>query len=180
MCSAVKDFAFLGQRLVDDHVLGNDLNDGLAGIKTCVRVLEDNLQFLTHFLHLPGIVLGNIIAIIQDLSGSGLNQAQNGATQRALSAAGLADHADGLAGVYFHVDTVDCVQEGLVAYLKILFQVYGFNQRDSLFCHSLVLLFLVKEMATDGVRAIGIDLRRYLLADLHALAAARCKFAALR
>ena len=140
MRGAVKDLALRGQGLVDDHILGNDLNHRLTGVKACIRVLEDNLQLLPHTLHLLGVVLGDVIALVQDLAGSRLDQAQNGTAQRALPAAGLADYTDGLAGVYFHVDPVDCVQEGLVAYLKILLQVYGFNQWDSFFCHSLALL----------------------------------------
>ena len=138
----VEDLLLCGQRLVDEHVLGDDLDDGLTGVQAGVGVLEDDLELLTHLLHLAGVVLGDVLPVVEDLAGGRLDKPQNGAAQGAFSAAGLAHHADGLTGIDLHVDTVHRVEVGLVAHLEVLFQVYRFQQRGSFFSHGSVLLFL--------------------------------------
>ena len=75
MCRPVINLPLGRQRFIDDHVFGNDFDDRLARIKACIRILENDLHFLTHPLHLAGIKLGNILAVIQDLPGGRLNQA---------------------------------------------------------------------------------------------------------
>ena len=113
---------------MDDHVLGNDLDDGLAGVNAGVGVLEDDLQILAQGTELPLADLGDILALVDDLSGGGLHQAEDASAQGGLAAAGFAHYADGLALLDIQVDAIHRMEGGTAVELEIGFQILQLDQ----------------------------------------------------
>ena len=60
--------------MVDEHVLGNDVHHGHAGIQTGVGVLEDDLHIPALVAHLTDGVLGDVLPLKVDLPVGGLNE----------------------------------------------------------------------------------------------------------
>ena len=79
--------------LVDQHIFRDDLDHRLSGVDAGIGILEDDLHFLAVGVHFPSAELGDILAVVQDLAAGRLDQFQDRAAQRGLSAAGFAHHA---------------------------------------------------------------------------------------
>ena len=131
----------VGDGLVDDHGLLHDLAAGLAGVQGGVGVLEDHLDLPPQGLALPAPRLEVERLPLEDqLPGGGGVQPHDAAAQGGLAAAGLTDHAQGLAPVHLQIDMGEGVEElGALpdlagAHLKVLAQVTDFQQ-DFLFSH---------------------------------------------
>ena len=92
--------------------LGDDVADGLARVERRVRVLEDH----RHLAPLPAEVLSaegrEILAPKRDAARGRLVEAEQGAPERRLPAAGLADQPDRPARADGEVDPVDRVDVG--------------------------------------------------------------------
>ncbi len=71
--------------------LGQRRTDGHARIERRGRVLKDHRGFAAQALQIDTAAPGHVDVIEDDLPGGNVIQAQNGAAQRALAAAGLAD-----------------------------------------------------------------------------------------
>ena len=99
--------------IVDEHGLCDQLPDGHTGIQAGVWILEDHLHLRAHMVHL-GLIHGHEVpALVKDLAGRRLLQAQHGAAQGGLAAAGLTHHAQGLALFDLQVDAVHRVEKPL-------------------------------------------------------------------
>ncbi len=91
--------ARLAPGLVDLEGLGDDVVDGQLRVQRGVRVLEDDLQVATHGPHLSHRHRGQLLPLEADGARRRRVQLQQRPAGRRLSAAGLADDAEGLARV---------------------------------------------------------------------------------
>ena len=98
---------FGGDEAVDEHALGEDVEDGVAGVEGGVGVLEDDLEVAAVLEEVFALELEDVAPHEADGAAVGLFEAEDGAAEGALAAAGLADHAEGLAGVHGEGDAVD-------------------------------------------------------------------------
>jgi hypothetical protein len=89
------------QRLADDPLHGH------ARVERAERVLEDDLQVAAQAAHLRRRQRHHVGAVVDDLPGVGLDQAQDQPAGRRLAAARLADQAERLAAADGEVDAVD-------------------------------------------------------------------------
>ena len=85
--------------------LTDDIKHSHAGIKACVRILEDHLDVLTVFLQLCSFDLQEVndpifFRMEKHLTAGCLNSTDNTTAQCRFSAAGFTDDADGLPTVY--------------------------------------------------------------------------------
>ena len=106
---ALHALVLVGDGLVDDHRLLDDLRAGLARIERRVRILEDHLHVLALLLRTRPLEVERL-ALEEDLAGGRLMQTHDAAAQRRLAAAGLADDAERLAAVHLQVDVAQRVQ----------------------------------------------------------------------
>ena len=124
---AVFNVLLVGQDLVDDDGLADDLADRLSGVQRSVGILEDDLHILAQRLHIARVQLCDILAVEDDLAGGRLNQAQNTAARRGFAAAGFTDHAKGLAFFDGKGDVVHRM-ELAARRVKVFFQVLDLEQ----------------------------------------------------
>ena len=97
----------LGHEAVDDERLGDDLADGHARVERGVRVLEDVLHVAAHRLEFLLLHLGHVVTTEEDGSRGWGREAHDAAAGRRLAAAGLADEAEGLAGIDVKAHVLD-------------------------------------------------------------------------
>ena len=107
--------------LVDVQPLADDVGDGHAGVQGGVGVLEDHLDVLGELLALLALQVRHVLALKEDLAVRGLVQADDGAAERGLSAAGLADQAEGLALFDGEGDVVHGAQQLFMADGEVFF-----------------------------------------------------------
>jgi len=99
---------------VDDHRLGDGLEDALARVEARVRILEHELHAAAHATELLAPEPRDVLAAELDRPGRDRDLAQDRAARRGLTGAGLADEAEGLARPDLERDVVDGVQEQLL------------------------------------------------------------------
>ncbi len=117
------------QRLVENPV------HGTARRKRRIGILEDHLHVLALALESRAVERRDVDAVEQYAARGGLVQAQDGAAQRGLAAAGFADQAESPATLEFERHAVDRAQHlaGAAqepgAYRKVARQLPDFEQR---------------------------------------------------
>ena len=118
------------------------LADGLARVQGREGILEDDLDILAQLAQLFLVQRGDVLAFEVYAAGSGLNQAENGASGGGLAAAGLTDDAQRLASFQSKGDVVNRMQL-TTGYVEVLFEVLNIQQDvalGSIVCHSCLLL----------------------------------------
>ena len=117
-------FEALGhQQRLDDRLL-----QGLSGVQGGVRVLKHDLHLLPGGGQLLALHVGDVLALQEDLALRALQQMHDGAAQGGLAAAGLADHAQGLALLDGEGHVVHGVEHAR-GHGEILEQVLDFDDR---------------------------------------------------
>ena len=81
---------------VDQEALGDDVADGHARVQRGVGILEDDLHLAAQGLEFGGAQVEDILPVEEDRACRGRDQAQDGAGDGGLAAAGLAHQAEGL------------------------------------------------------------------------------------
>ena len=121
------DLGLALQQTADLDWLRNKTAYRHTGIQRAVWILEYHLHIQVYFPHIPFSKLKNILAFIEDLARRSRLEPKDGSAQRRLSAAGLTHDAQGLAGVYFQINVLNCMEHPPFCF-EILFQTYGFHQ----------------------------------------------------
>ena len=122
-------------QVMDVDALAHNITDGHTGVQAGIRILKDDLHAAAVGQHVHRDLLFFIkqhLAIVDDGAVGGLVQAQQGTAGGGLTAAGLADQAQGLALANGKAYVVHSLHIALVfahaAGGKILLQVLYFNQ----------------------------------------------------
>ena len=97
----------LAGNAVHAHRLDQRLADPPARIERGVGILEDDLQLAAQHPQTRLARRDHVLALEDDLTRVGLDQAQRGAPGRRLAAAGFADQAEGLAVAHAERDAVE-------------------------------------------------------------------------
>jgi len=111
--------------------LGDEFHDALARVERGKRVLEDHGHLGAQAAHPTLAVLGDVLAVEDDLAGGRLDELEDRPAGRGLAAARLADDAERLALLDLEADAVDGMQQALRR-VEVLGQVVDF-QKDFLF-----------------------------------------------
>src|SRR3982074_1617100 len=93
--------------VLDDHGLRDGGFDRHPRVQRAIRVLEDDLHFAAEVAEVARAELGYVGAVVEHLSGGGLDESENRAAGRGFAAAAFADEAEGLATVDVEADVVD-------------------------------------------------------------------------
>ena len=116
--------------------LGHDVADGHPRVQRAVGVLEDDLDLAAVLLERPAAHLGDVLTLVEDRAAGRLLQGDQQLGHGRLAAAGLADHADGLAAAQGQVDAVDGVdvpdrllEEDALGQREVLLQARDLQQR---------------------------------------------------
>ena len=110
------------------HSLLNDAADRHSGVQAGVGVLENHLVILLKLLLLLGARLFPVLSLIQNLSGGFGVNAEDGAAQRGLAAAGLSDQAQGLSFIDIQRDPVHRLHRAFVGSGEIFAQILYLKQ----------------------------------------------------
>ena len=92
----------LADIVLDNHGLLDGGRGGEARVEGGVGVLEDHLDVLVDTLELGPVELGDVLVAVDDLARGGAVELDDAAAERGLSAARLADDAEGLS--FIHVE----------------------------------------------------------------------------
>ena len=92
---------------MNDQRLRDDLADGHTRVQTRIGILENELHVVTHALQVLLVHGGDVLTIEEDLATRGVREAHDAAASRGLTAAGLTNEAEGLAGKDVEADVVD-------------------------------------------------------------------------
>jgi hypothetical protein len=92
---------------VDEERLGDDVFDAEAGIERGEGILKDDLHIAAQAAQV-GVAGGEQIAVFEaDAAGSGLDEAKNHASERALAGTGFTDQSESFAGMDVKRNLVD-------------------------------------------------------------------------
>lgn len=92
---------------MDDQWLRDDVLHPVTGIEGGKRILENDLHIAPEAAHFTGTGGEQVAAFEMNIAGGGFNQAQDQATQRALSRSGFSHQAEGLARLDVERDVID-------------------------------------------------------------------------
>lgn len=92
---------------VDAEGLADDVSDRHTRIQRGVRILEDDLDVTAQLAHLRSPEVGGVTPLEGDRPGGRWLEGHQQPSQGGLSAAGLPDDTEGLAGVEIEAHTVD-------------------------------------------------------------------------
>ena len=113
---AVFNVLLVGQDLVDDDGLADDLADRLSGVQRSVGILEDDLHILAQRLHIARVQLCDILAVEDDLAAVRLFQPVQAAQERGFAAAGGADQHHAVAFVNGQVYAFQHLQTAVILF----------------------------------------------------------------
>jgi hypothetical protein len=92
---------------VDPERLADDVPHRHPRVQRGVRVLEDDLDVPPHRAHLSALERRDVLAVEDDTARRRLDELDDRATKRRLTAAGLPDDSECLALTYGEIDTID-------------------------------------------------------------------------
>ncbi len=123
---------------MNDQGLGDDIFHAKARVERGERILKNNLQVAAQAAHFAPAGGEQIASFEADRARSGLDQAKDEASQRALARAGFADEAERLSGMNVERNIIDCADfsarlaaKRRLAVREDLRQVADFKQRHS-------------------------------------------------
>ena len=93
----VVSYLALGYDIVNLHRLGQNIAYGASGRQRGIGILEDDLHLGADIPHLCRLIIGDVLAVKNDLTAVGLMKLENSTTQSGLSASRLAYDTKGLA-----------------------------------------------------------------------------------
>ena len=114
--------------------------DCLLRIQGRIWILEYNLHFFAILkIFFPVFTLENILSLKKQFTGSRILQAHDYGTNGTFSTSALSNKPQCLSFFQGKADIIHCVECLSASHLKILFQIFHFNQRFFFFSHIIVL-----------------------------------------